>query len=388
MNILPEIDKISNELKKIFKDLHQHPELGFEEVRTSEIVKKRLQDFGVDEIHTNIGKTGVVAVINGKQKGANQIGLRADMDALPIEETTNLDYASKTPGKMHACGHDGHTTMLLGAAKHLCETRNFKGKAILIFQPAEEGLGGARLMLKEGLFEKFPCSEIYGIHNSPNGRHSEISICKGKAMAGASFFDITINAKGSHAAMPHQSIDPIIICANMIDQMQAIVSRNTPPLESVVLSITQIRSGSAYNVIPEEATLCGTIRYFSEEVYALVEDRVKAICRGLEATYNVEVIPDLRNTFDVLHNDNELSECYMDAAEEIVGRENIIKTARPATGSEDFADMLKHVRGAYCRIGHSGTEPLHSPKFTLDPDIIPVGASVLARLVEKQLPTN
>ena len=388
MNILPEIDKISNELKKIFKDLHQHPELGFEEVRTSEIVKKRLQDFGVDEIHTNIGKTGVVAVINGKQKGANQIGLRADMDALPIEETTNLDYASKNPGKMHACGHDGHTTMLLGAAKHLCETRNFKGKAILIFQPAEEGLGGARLMLKEGLFEKFPCSEIYGIHNSPNGRHSEISICKGKAMAGASFFDITIKAKGSPAAMPHQSIDPIIICANMIDQMQAIVSRNTPPLESVVLSITQIHSGSAYNVIPEVATLCGTIRYFSEEVYALVEDRVKAICRGLEATYNVEVIPDLRTTFDVLHNDNELSDCYMDAAEEIVGKENIIRTARPATGSEDFADMLKHVRGAYCRIGHSGTQPLHSPKFTLDPDIIPVGASVLSRLVEKHLPTN
>ena len=388
MNILPEIDKISNELKKIFKDLHQHPELGFEEVRTSEIVKKRLQDFGVDEIHTNIGKTGVVAVINGKQKGDNQIGLRADMDALPIEETTNLDYASKNPGKMHACGHDGHTTMLLGAAKHLCETRNFKGKAILIFQPAEEGLGGARLMLKEGLFEKFPCSEIYGIHNSPNGRHSEISICKGKAMAGASFFDITIKAKGSHAAMPHQSIDPIIICANMIDQMQAIVSRNTPPLESVVLSITQIHSGSAYNVIPEVATLCGTIRYFSNEVYAVVEERLKAICRGLEATYNVEIIPDLRNTFDVLHNDNQLSDCYMNAAEEIVGKENIIRTAQPATGSEDFADMLKHVRGAYCRIGHSETQPLHSPKFRLDPDIIPVGASVLARLVEKQLPTN
>ena len=388
MNILPEIDKISNELKKIFKDLHQHPELGFEEVRTSEIVKEKLQDFGVDEIHTQKGKTGVVAVINGKQQGANKIGLRADMDALPIEETTNLDYASKNRGIMHACGHDGHTTMLLGAAKHLCETRNFKGKAILIFQPAEEGLGGARLMLREGLFEKFPCSEIYGIHNSPNGRHSEISICKGKAMAGASFFDITINAKGSHAAMPHQSIDPIIICANMIDQMQAIVSRNTPPLESVVLSITQIHSGSAYNVIPEVATLCGTIRYFSNEVYAVVEERVKAICRGLEATYNVEVTPDLRNTFDVLHNDNQLSDCYMNAAEEIVGKENIIKTARPATGSEDFADMLKHVRGAYCRIGHSGTQPLHSPKFTLDPDIIPVGASVLARLVEKQLPTN
>ena len=385
MHILPEIDKISNELKKIFKDLHQHPELGFEEVRTSKIVKEKLQDFGVDEIYTKIGKTGVVAIINGKQKGAKQIGLRADMDALPIEETTNLDYASKNPGKMHACGHDGHTTMLLGAAKHLCQTRNFKGKAVLIFQPAEEGLGGARLMLREGLFEKFPCSEIYGIHNSPNGRHSEISICKGKAMAGASFFDIKINARGSHAAMPHQSIDPIIICSNLIDQMQAIVSRNTPPLESVVLSITQIHSGSAYNVIPEEARLCGTIRYFSEEVYALVEERVKAICKGLETAYHVQVIPDLRNTFDVLHNDADLSDCYMDAAEEIVGKGNIIRTANPATGSEDFADMLKHVKGAYCFISHSGKAPLHSPHFTLDTSILPIGASVLAKVVEDRL---
>ena len=388
MYILPEIDKISNELTNIFKDLHQNPELGFEEFRTSKMVKEKLQEYGVDELHTEIGKTGIVAIINGNEEGSKKVGVRADMDALPIEETTNLNYASKTPGKMHACGHDGHTTMLLGAAKHLCETRNFKGKAVLIFQPAEEGLGGARLMLKEGLFKKFPCSEIYGIHNSPNGKQGEIAICKGKAMAGASFFDIKINAQGSHAAMPHQSIDPIIICSNLIDQMQAIVSRNTPPLESVVLSITQIHSGSAYNVIPEEATLCGTIRYFSEEIYALVEERVKAICKGLEAAYQVEVIPDLRNTFDVLHNDDQLSDFYMDAAEEIVGKENVIRAAEPATGSEDFADMLKHVKGAYCRIGHNGTQPLHSPKFILDLDIIPVGASVLARLVEKQLSSN
>ncbi len=388
MQILPVIAYSKDELISLFKKLHQNPELGFEEFETAELVKQKLSEYGVDEITSELGKTGVVAVINGKQRGTRQIGLRADMDALPIEETTKLNYASKNPGKMHACGHDGHTTMLLGAAKHLCETRNFKGKVVLIFQPAEEGLGGARLMLREGLFEKFPCSEIYGIHNSPNGKHSEISICKGKAMAGASFFDITINARGSHAAMPHQSIDPIIICSNLIDQMQAIVSRNTPPLESVVLSITQIHSGSAYNVIPEEARLCGTIRYFSEEVFTLVEERIKAICKGLETAYHVQVIPDLRNTFDVLHNDADLSDCYMDAAEEIVGKDNIIRTANPATGSEDFADMLQHVRGAYCRIGHNGTQPLHSPNFMLDPEIIPVGASVLARLVEKQLPTN
>lgn len=388
MNILPIISNSKSDLISIFKKLHQNPELGFEEFETAKLIKQKLLEYGVDEITTELGKTGIVAVINGKQQGTKQIGLRADMDALPIEESTQLDYSSKNSGKMHACGHDGHTTMLLGAAKHLSETRNFKGRVILIFQPAEEGLGGARLMLKEGLFKKFPCSEIYGIHNSPNGKHSEISICKGKAMAGASFFDIKINAKGSHAAMPHQSVDPIIICANLIDQLQTIVSRNTPPSESVVLSITQVHSGSAYNVIPEEAKLCGTIRYFSDEIYSMLDKRVRAICKGLETTYQAEIIPDLRNTFDVLENDDQLSDFYMNAAEEIVGKENVIRFAEPATGSEDFADMLKHVKGAYCRIGHRGTQPLHSPKFILDPDIIPVGASVLAKIVEKQLPID
>jgi len=385
MKILPEIEKISEELTSIYKDLHQHPELGFEEIRTSKIVQQKLNEFGVDELHSEIGKTGVVAIINGKNNDGRRIGVRADMDALPIEETTNLNYSSKIPGKMHACGHDGHTTMLLGAAKHLCETRNFKGKAILIFQPAEEGLGGARKMLKEGLFEKFPCDEIYGIHNSPNGRHGEVSICQGKAMAGAAFFDVTINAKGSHAAMPHQSIDPIIISSTLISQMQTIVSRNIHPLENVVLSITQVHAGSAYNVIPESASLAGTIRYFSDEAYSLVEDRFKTICQGLEKTYGVEIHIDLRNTFDVLYNDSKLSDQYMDAAEKIVGKDNVVRNATPATGSEDFADMLKHVKGAYCRIGHSGREPLHSPKFVFDTNIIPVGASILATLVENQL---
>jgi amidohydrolase len=388
MKILPAIEKISEDLTSIYKDLHQHPELGFEEIRTSKIVQQKLSEFGVDELHPEIGKTGVVAIINGKNNDGRTIGVRADMDALPIEETTNLNYSSKTPGKMHACGHDGHTTMLLGAAKHLCETRNFKGKAILIFQPAEEGLGGARKMLEEGLFKKFPCDEIYGIHNSPNGRHGEVSICQGKAMAGAAFFDVTINAKGSHAAMPHQSIDPIIISSTLVSQMQTIISRNIHPLENVVLSITQVHAGSAYNVIPESAILAGTIRYFSDEAYSLVEDRFKTICQGLEKTYGVEINIDLRNTFDVLFNDSKLCEQYMDAAEKIVGKDNIIRNATPATGSEDFADMLKHVKGAYCRIGHSGTEPLHSPKFVFDTNIIPIGASILATLVENQLPNN
>ncbi len=388
MKILPEIEKISEELTSIYKDLHQYPELGFEEVRTSKIVEEKLTEFGVDELHTGIGVTGVVAIINGKQDDDQSVGLRADMDALPIDETTNLEYGSKTPGKMHACGHDGHTTMLLGAAKHLCETRNFKGKAILIFQPAEEGLGGARQMLKEGLFDKFTCNEIYGIHNWPIGKNGEVSICKGKAMAGAAFFDIKIDAKGSHAAMPHQSIDPIVISSSLIAQAQTIVSRNMPPLESVVFSITQIHAGTAYNVIPESTRLSGTIRYFSEEAYLLAEDRLKAICKGIETTYGAEVSLDLRNVFDVLNNDDKLSEYYMDAAEKIVGSENVVRESAPATGSEDFADMLKHVKGAYCRIGHSGTEPLHSPKFVFDTKIIPVGASILAKLVEDRLSAN
>ena len=385
MKILPEIEKISEDLMSIYKDLHQHPELGFEEIRTSKIVQQKLSEFGVDELHSKIGKTGVVAIINGKNNDGRTIGVRADMDALPIEETTNLNYSSKTPGKMHACGHDGHTTMLLGAAKHLCATRNFKGKAILIFQPAEEGLGGARKMLKEGLFEKFPCDEIYGIHNSPNGRHGEVSICQGKAMAGAAFFDVTINAKGSHAAMPHQSRDPLIIASDLVGSMQTILSRNVPPLDTCVLSVTQIHSGSAYNVVPDTASMAGTIRYFKQDVCDLAEERMRELCAGFATAYGVEIKIDVRNTFDVLMNDPTLSDAYLEAAEDIVGKENISDSEQPATGSEDFADMLKVVPGAYCRIGHSGTTGLHNPSFFLDPSILPVGASVMARIAERRL---
>ena len=219
-------------------------------------MEKKLREYGVDEIHTGLGKTGVIGVIRGENLGNNKsIGLRADMDALPIQENTNLPYASKITGKMHACGHDGHTTMLLGASKYLAEKRNFKGTAIMIFQPAEEGLGGAVKMIEDGLFEKFPCDEIYGIHNTPNGKFGKVGICKGIAMAGAAFFDTIIKGKGSHAAMPHQSKDPIVIASNLISQLQNIVSRNLPPLESVVLSVTQIHSGSAYNIIPENCVI-------------------------------------------------------------------------------------------------------------------------------------
>ena len=386
MNILPEISVISGDLEEIYKDLHSHPELGFEEERTSKIVQEKLKAYGVDEVHTDIGKTGVVGIIRGNNGGGNRrVGLRADMDALPIQEDTGLSYASKVDGKMHACGHDAHTTMLLGAAKYLAGTRNFSGTAILIFQPAEEGQGGATKMLDDGLFQKFPCDEIYGIHNDPNGKNGEIGICKGKAMAGAAIFDINIGGKGSHAAMPHQSKDPIIIAHELITQLQSILSRNVPPLETLVLSVTKIHAGSAFNVIPNNCAIAGTVRYFSDEVYDMVERRFKNICKGLELSNDVKIDLKLKKLFDVLVNDDEISDRYMDAAEKIVGEKNIKKNQQPSTGSEDFADMLRHVKGAYCFISHSGKEPLHSPHFTLDTSILPIGASVLAKVVEDRL---
>ncbi|MGJ8557112.1 MAG: M20 aminoacylase family protein [Sulfitobacter geojensis] len=385
MAVLPIIDASTDELTEIFKDLHAHPEIGFTETRTAGIVADKLRAYGVDEVHVGIGQTGVVGIIRGSREGARRIGVRADMDALPITEETNLAYASTNPGVMHACGHDGHTTMLLGAAKHLAATRDFAGTAVMIFQPAEEGLGGARGMIKDGLFDRFPCDEVYGMHNSPNGAAGTVGICKGAAMAGASFFDITVQGKGSHAAAPHQSRDPLVIASNLVGSLQTILSRNVAPLDTCVLSVTQLHAGAAYNVVPDTAMLAGTIRYFKDEVSALAETRMRELCAGFAVAYGVTINVDVRNVFDVLMNDHDLSDAYMDAAADIVGRENISDTDQPATGSEDFADMLKVIPGAYCRVGHSGTTGLHNPSFFLDPEVLPVGASIMARIVERRL---
>ena len=386
MNILPIIAAAEEELCDIFEMLHAHPEIGFEEHKTSQIVAERLRAFGVDEVHTGIGNTGVVGLLHGKGRGNRRIGLRADMDALPIHENTGLSYQSTQSGKMHACGHDGHTTMLLGAAKHLAETRDFDGSVALIFQPAEEGLGGALAMMEQGLFQKFPCDEIYGMHNAPNGRPGRFEICKGRAMAGAAFFDIVISGLGSHAALPHQSRDPIVIASGLVSQIQSIVSRNVAPLETCVLSVTQIHAGSAYNVVPETATLAGTIRYFEQEVYETATQRLQALCDGFATAFDVDVALELRPLFNVLKNDPNLSQAYPEAASDIVGSENVSTQVAPDTASEDFADMLQVVPGAYCRVGHSGTMPLHNPQFTLGKEILPVGASIMARLVETRLP--
>ena len=382
MPLVDRIAEFADDLTAIRRDFHEHPELGMEEVRTSGIVAKLLQEWGI-ETHTGIGKTGVVGILEGKSPGRS-IGLRADMDALPIDEKTNLPFSSKTPGVMHACGHDAHTTMLLGAARYLAETRDFAGRAVFIFQPAEEGLGGARAMLADDLFGRFPCDEVYGMHNNPNGKPNQIGVKPGEAMAGADFFDFHIRGFGSHAAMPQMSRDPILIASAFVQQLQSVVSRNVPPTEPLVLSVTQIHAGAAYNVIPTEATISGPMRYFNPEVADMVRQRMRDLAKGMGTAYGVEIEFANREIFDVLVNDEKLSHVMLDIAKDVVGEDHVSVTPNVRTGSEDFADMLRVVPGAYCTVGHSGTVPLHNDGFMLDEDILPVGASIYARLVEKR----
>lgn len=383
---LPEIDAAVPELTEIFHDLHAHPEIGMEEVRTSAVVAAKLREWGVDEVHEGVGKTGVVGIVHGRGQGNRRIGLRADMDALPIQEATGLPHASTQAGKMHACGHDGHTTMLLGAAQYLARTRNFDGTAVLIFQPAEEGLGGARAMIADGLFQRFPVDEVYGMHNQPTGQPGRATLCKGPAMAGASFFDITVTGKGSHAAMPQQSRDALVAASGLVGQFQTILGRNVAPLDQAVLSVTQIHAGSAYNVVPETATLAGTIRFFRPEVRDLMQARMRAICEGAAQAFDLRITCDFREIFDVLVNDADLSDAWTQAAADVLGADNVRDDSQPFTGSEDFADMLQQVPGAYGNVGHAGTVPLHNPGFVLDEGILPVGASIYARLIERRLP--
>ncbi|SIS87027.1 M20 aminoacylase family protein [Paracoccus saliphilus] len=386
MPALPEIEAGTAELETIFRDLHAHPEIGFEETRTAGIVAEKLREFGFDDVHEGVAKTGVVGILHGRGQGNRRVGLRADMDALPIQETSGLDYASQNPGRMHACGHDGHTTMLLGAAKYLAASRNFDGTAVFIFQPAEEGLGGARGMIAEGLFQRFPVDEVYGMHNQPTGQPNRATICKGTAMAGASFFDITVTGKGSHAAMPQQSRDALVTASALVGQFQTILGRNMPALDSAVLSVTQIHAGSAYNVVPETAQIAGTIRFFKPEVRDLMQRRMREICAGFATGFDVSVDVEFREIFDVLDNDPALSDEWLAAAADIVGQDNVSNRSQPFTGSEDFADMLQVIPGAYGNLGHAGTVPLHNPGFVLDSAILPVGASIYARLIERRLP--
>ena len=384
---MPTIDRIqayADELTAIRRDLHAHPEIGFEETRTSGIVAEKLSQWGI-EVHRGLGGTGVIGVLKGKGDSGKRIGLRADMDALPMEENTNLPWRSTIPGRFHGCGHDGHTTMLLGTARYLAETRNFDGTVHFIFQPAEEGLGGARAMIKDGLFQKFPCDELYGLHNAPDLAHGEIAILPGPAMAGADFFDIKISGYGAHGAMPERSKDAVVIATSVAQAIQTIVSRNVEPLQAAVVSITQIHAGSAYNVIPGDAWLCGTVRAFSDSVRALVRERMRAICAGMAAAFNCEIDVDIRDTFSVLVNQEEQSKVVEEVARTVVEPSKVLTRSTPKMGSEDFADMLQTIPGAYFWVGHDGSVPVHNPGYVLDDKILPIGASMFARIIETRM---
>ena len=399
MNILPEIDKISNELKKIFKDLHQHPELGFEEVRTSEIVKEKLQDFGVDEIHTNIGKTGVVALINGKQKGPNQIGLRADMDALPIEETTNLDYASKNPGKMHACGHDAHVAILMGVAEFLTSIKNeLSGSVMFIFQPAEEGPpvgeeGGAQLMLKEGIWADRKPDVVFGLHvtNAPNGL---IAYREGAAMAAADPWRITIKGRQAHGSRPWDSIDPIMVAFQIGNNLQTIVSRRLDLRESpAVISVGSIHGGVRSNIIPDVVEMEGTIRTFDPSIRDTIFLEMRNIAEKTAemAGASVEVYLPNGQSYPVTYNDEDLTTRVLPSLKKIVGEEGIVRSGR-STGAEDFSFFSQEVPGFYFFLGVNkpDADPFktagnHSPFFYIDDSALPVGVKALSHLTIEYL---
>jgi len=379
---MPPLDRIAefaDDLTAVRRDFHQHPELGFQEHRSSDRIAKMLECWGI-EVTRHVGGTGVVGVLDGARPGRS-IGLRADMDALPMDEQTNLPYRSQTPGVFHGCGHDGHMTMLLGAARYLAETRNFAGRVVFILQPAEEGLGGARTMLADGLFDRFPCDELYGLHNSPYGSPSQVSIRPGRAQAGAAFFDITIRGRGSHGAMPNMSIDPVAIGAALVSDLQTIVSRNMDPLHAAVLSVTEFHAGSAYNVIPDEAVLRGTFRFFDKSDGDLIETRMRRLCEGVALSHEARIDIDVRRVFDVLVNDPDRAADAISAARDIVG-DLAQMDAEPTMGSEDMADLLRVVPGAFFNLGHAGGVPLHNPGFVFDDSILPVGASIFARIVE------
>ena len=380
MNLAPAIVDFSKELTLIRRDIHAHPEIGFEENRTSQIVADHLQAWGV-EVHRSVGGTGVIGVIHGKGSGRS-IGLRADMDALPMAEATGLAHASKNPGVFHGCGHDGHTTMLLGAARHLASTRHFNGQIVVIFQPAEEGLGGARRMIEDGLFDRFPCDEIYGLHNWPGAPLGRISLTRGVAMAAADTFDIHISGRGAHGAQPHNAIDPVMVATAIAQALQTIVSRNVDPVKAAIVSITQIHAGSAYNVIPETAHLGGTIRTFEPEVRDLIAQRITALARSIAEGFGAEATVTIEPRFSALRNNDRLAEAAMDIAVDIVGQTLVEYDDLPKTGSEDFADMLAIVPGAYLLLGQGEGPALHNPHYDFNDAAIPIGATLLARLAE------
>jgi amidohydrolase len=376
--------RYQDELVAIRHDIHAHPELGLEEYRTAELVAQKLEAWGI-EVHRGVGKTGVVGVLrNGNGEAA--IGLRADMDALPILEATGLPHASKNPGRMHACGHDGHTTMLLGAAKYLAETRNFNGTVNFIFQPAEEGVGGALEMLKDGLFERFPCNHVYGMHNRPGLPVGRFSTGPTARAAGGAFFDITITGKGAHGAHPHHGIDPVVVACHLGTALQSIVSRNISAMDTAVLSITRIQSGDAYNVIPQSAILAGTVRTMKPDVMETIKQTMTRLSTSLAAGFGAEATLDFRLLFAPMVNNEQEAIAYCDAAAELVGEDSVRRDAPPGMGSEDFSFMLEQVPGAHINLGNGDSAALHNHLYDFNDETIPYGVALYATITEKKLP--
>ncbi|XYJ10329.1 M20 aminoacylase family protein [Telluria sp. B2] len=395
MRLVEPILAFQTELEQIRRDIHAHPELCYEEQRTSDVVAARLTEWGIPVVR-GLGVTGVVGIIrNGTSNRA--IGLRADMDALPMQELNTFDHASRHPGKMHACGHDGHTAMLLGAAHYLSRHRNFDGTVYLIFQPAEEGGAGARKMIEDGLFEQFPMDAVYGMHNWPGLPAGTFGVIPGPMMASSNEFRVVVKGKGAHAAQPHRGIDPVMVAVQIAQSWQTIISREKNPLETAVLSITQIHAGSATNVIPDEAVLIGTVRTFSTEVLDLIERRMEEIAKGVAAGFNASVDFGFKRNYPPLINHPGQTAFAVEAMRAVVGEQNVNTAVEPTMGAEDFAFMLQAKPGCYVFIGNGDGEhragghglgpcQLHNGSYDFNDQLLPIGASFWARLVEMSLP--
>ena len=387
MPIVNRISAYHDDMRGWRHDIHKHPELAYKEHRTASKVSELLSSFGIDEIVEGIGGTGLVGVL--RNGSGPSIGLRADMDALPITEDTGVPYTSTNEGVMHACGHDGHTTMLLGAAKYLAETRNFSGTVVLIFQPAEEGYAGAKAMMEDGLFSRFPIDAIYGVHNMPGVPAGEITVSPGPVMAAADQFSVVVKGSGGHGAMPHLAIDPVVAAASMVNSLQSLVSRATDPHDTLVISVTKIHGGDAFNVIPDSVTFGGTVRYFDLDLGQANIQRMTKMFEGIAAGHGVEVELTYDLGYPPTANHEQEAGFARDVAVEVTGLD--ARKQSQVMGSEDFSFYLEDKPGAYAWIGNGdSTESaqLHNPHYNFNDEILPIGASYFVRLVETALPKN
>jgi hippurate hydrolase len=385
MPIVNRVADLQDEITAWRRDLHAHPELQYDVHRTAGAVSEKLKSFGCDDVVTGIGRTGVVGVIRGRKPGSKVIGMRTDMDALPIEEATGVVYKSTVPGKMHACGHDGHTAMLLGAAKYLAETRNFAGTAVVIFQPAEEGGAGARAMMEDGLFDRFGIEEVFGMHNYPGMPIGQFAIRTGPMMASSDTISVDIEGVGGHAARPHFGVDTVLVGAQIINQLQSVVSRNVDPLDAAVISICMFQAGLADNVIPQHAKLRGTARSLSPKVRDLLQKRVREVVEGTARAYGAKAEFTYTTGYPVLVNEERKTAFAAAVAREVAGKDKVNTDCAPLMGAEDFAFMLQERPGAFIYIGNGNSAQLHNPAYDFNDEAIPAGTSYWVRLAETAL---